>query len=162
MSKPIKVSFEWNKELALTTSKLYYDYDMRHSNKRYMGWFFVGLVQFGIVGALKHDSYGILFVSTFLVAYWYYGRWYFRKRMLYRFYEKNTPENVEVKFTIDDEGIHTQEKLVSWDEILKVLELEEGIFLQKLDEAYYFENSSFTPRKGKTALLAMAKEKGKI
>lgn len=162
MSKPIKVSFKWNKELAFKTSKLYYDYDMRHSNKRYMGWFFVGLVQFGIVGALKHDSYGILFVSTFLVSYWYYGRWFFRRQMLHRFYEKNTPENLEVSFVIDDVALHTQEKLVYWDEILKVIELEEGVFIQKMDEAYYFENSTFTPRKGKMLLLAMAKEKGKI
>ncbi len=162
MSKPIKVSFDWNKELALKTSKLYYDYDMRHSNKRYMGWLFVGLVQFGIVGALKHDSYGILFVSTFLVTYWYYGRWYFRRRMLHRFYEKNTPKNLKVTFTIDDEGLHSEEELIGWDVIIKVIELEEGIFIQNSDNAYYFENSAFIPRKAKSALLTMAKEKGKI
>jgi len=162
MSKPIKVSFEWNKELALKTSKLYYDYDMRHSNKRYMGWFFVGLVQFGIVGALKHDSYGILFISTFFVTYWYYGRWYFRRRMLQKFYAKNMPKNLKVIFTIDDEGLHSQEKLIHWDGIIKVIELEEGVFIQNSDNAYYFENSAFKPRKDKIALLSIAKEKEKI
>ncbi len=162
MSKSIEVSFMWNKELALKTSKLYYDYDMRHSNKRYIGWFFVALVQFGIVGTLKHNSYGILFISTFLVIYWYYGRWYFRKLILQRFYKKNTPKNLEVNFTIDNEGIHTQEKVIEWDTILKVINLEEGVFIQNRDNAYYFENSAFISKKGKTALLAMAKEKEKV
>ena len=162
MSKAIKVSFEWTQELALKTSKLYYDYDMRHSSKRYIGWLFVGLVQFGIVGALKHDSYGILFVSTFLVAYWYYGRWYLRRSMLHHFYEKNTPKNIKVDFTIDKEGIHTQEELIKWDAVVKVIELDEGIFIQKIDEALYFENAAFQSPHGKSDLLHLAKEKEKI
>jgi len=50
MSKVVEINFNWSQELALKASKLYYDYDMKNSNKRYIGWFFVALVQFGIVG----------------------------------------------------------------------------------------------------------------
>ena len=162
MSKPIEVSFEWNKELALKTSKLYYDYDMRHSNKRYVGWFFVGLVQFGIVGALKHGSYGLLYLSTFLVGYWYYGRWFLRKRMLERYYDKNNPQNLQIEFRIDENGLHGKEKNISWDEILKVIELQEGVLVQAKENALFFANAAFQKEGDKSRFLKMAKAKGKI
>ena len=162
MSEPIEVSFEWNKELALKTSKLYYDYDMRHSNKRYVGWFFVALVQFGIVGALKHDSYGLLYLSTFLVGYWYYGRWFLRKRMLERYYDKNNPQNLQIHFSIDENGLYGTEKNIVWDDIIKVIELEEGVLVQARDNALFFANAAFKKEGDKTRFLKMAKEKGKL
>ncbi len=162
MSKPIEVSFEWNKELALKTSKLYYDYDMRHSNKRYVGWFFVALVQFGIVGALKHESYGLLYLSTFLVGYWYYGRWFLRKRMLERYYDKNNPQNLQIEFSIDENGLHGIEKNISWDEVFKVIELEEGVLVQAKENALFFANTAFKKEADKIRFLKIAKEKGKI
>ncbi len=162
MSKPIEVNFKWNKELALTTSKLYYDYDMRHSNKRYLGWFFVALVQFGIVGALKHDSYGLLYLSTFLVGYWYYGRWYLRKRMLLRFYDKNVPKNVDVHFSIDAEGLHGNNEVILWDDIIKIIQLEEGVLVQSTESALFFEKSAFKNAQERRRFIEMATEKGKI
>ena len=162
MSKPIEVNFKWNKELALTTSKLYYDYDMRHSNKRYLGWFFVALVQFGIVGALKHDSYGLLYLSTFLVSYWYYGRWYLRKRMLLRFYDKNVPKNVDVHFSIDAEGLHGNNEVILWDDIIKIIQLEEGVLVQSTESALFFDKSAFKNAQERRRFIQMATEKGKI
>ncbi len=162
MSKPIEVNFKWNKELALTTSKLYYDYDMRHSNKRYLGWFFVALVQFGIVGALKHDSYGLLYLSTFLVGYWYYGRWYLRKRMLLRFYDKNVPKNVDVHFGIDAEGLHGNNEVILWDDIIKIIQLEEGVLVQSTESALFFDKSAFKNAQERRRFIQMATEKGKI
>ena len=162
MSKPIEVNFKWNKELALTTSKLYYDYDMRHSNKRYLGWFFVALVQFGIVGALKHNSYGLLYLSTFLVLYWYYGRWYLRKRMLLRFYDKNVPKNVDVHFSIDAEGLHGNNEVILWDDIIKIIQLEEGVLVQSTESALFFDKSAFKNAQERRRFIKMATEKGKI
>jgi len=162
MFKPIEVNFKWNKELALTTSKLYYDYDMRHSNKRYLGWFFVALVQFGIVGALKHDSYGLLYLSTFLVGYWYYGRWYMRKRMLLRFYDKNVSKNVDVHFSIDAEGLHGNNEVILWDDIIKIIQLQEGVLVQSTVNALFFEKNAFKNVQERRRFIQMATEKGKI
>lgn len=162
MSKKMTVSFIWNKDLALQMSKLLYDYDMRHSAKRYIGWFFVALVQFGIVGALKHESYGILYISTFLVFYWYYGRWYLRKRVLLNYYKKNVPKDTEVHFIIDDQGFHTDKNFISWDDIIKVIELENGMLIQKVNDTLFFQNSAFASLDEKKQFLAMAQERGKM
>ncbi|WP_434580083.1 hypothetical protein MLC52_08820 [Sulfurimonas sp. NW15] len=161
MSKTISVDYIWNKELALQTSKLFYDYDMRHSAKRYIGWFFVALVQFGIVGALKHESYGILYLSTFLVFYWYFGRWFLRKRMLLNFYKKNMPQDTQVHFIIDTEGLHKDKKRIPWEEITRIIELENGILVQSLHDTLFFQNSAFGSVDERKEFLALAKDKGK-
>ena len=162
MSNQIEINFIWNQDLALKTSKLYYDYDMRHSNKRYIGWFFVGLVQFGIVGALKHDSYGLLYASTFLVLYWYYGRWYLRKRMLLNFYKKKSSKNAHIHFIVNDDGLHGDNDLISWNDIHKVIKLDEGILIQSAQNTLFFEDSAFKSSDDRMNFIAIAKEKGKI
>jgi len=162
MSKSIELHFIWNKDLALQTSKLYYDYDMRHSNKRYIGWLFVALVQFGIVGALKHDSYGLLYLSTFLVGYWYYGRWLLRKRVLLNFYKKKSPDNIEMHFIIDDEGLHTESEFILWDDINKIVALEDGILIQSTKDVFFFKESAFDTKDASEQFLKLARVKGKI
>jgi len=162
MSKKIEIVYVWSKDLALKASKLYYDYDMKHSSKRYIGWFFVALTQFAIVGALKHDVFGLLYVSTFFVLYWYYGRWYLRKRMLEKFYAKNNMEGKEVSFLVDESGLHFEDQLIAWDAIEKVLEFDDGVLMQTNDATLFFENDFFHSVKDKKRLLILAKEKEKI
>jgi hypothetical protein len=162
MSKSININFKWNKELALKTSKLYYDYDMRHSNKRYVGWVFVGLVQFGIVGALKHDSFGLLYASTFLVLYWYYGRWYLRKKMLLSFYNKKSSKDAHIHFIVNDDGLHGADDLIAWEDIYKIIKLDKGILVQSTQNTLFFENSAFASEDDKFFFIALAKKKGKI
>jgi hypothetical protein len=161
MSKQIKIAYVWTKELALKASKLYYDYDMRNSTKRYIGWFFVALTQFAIVGALKHDVFGLLYVSTFLVIYWYYGRWYLRKRMLENFYSKNGVEGQKIEFVLDKEGLHYEGQLVSWDSIEKVVKFDDGILMQTNDSTLFFENNFFTSSQDRMDFMELAKSKGK-
>jgi len=162
MSKSVKISYVWSKDIALKASKLYYDYDMRNSSKRYIGWLFVALTQFGIVGALKHDVFGLLYLSTFLVLYWYYGRWYLRKRMLEKFYEKNGVEGKKIEFILDEEGLHFEGQLVSWENIEKVIKFDDGILIQTNDATLFFENSFFESSSARVRFMELAKEKGKV
>ena len=162
MSKKIEINYVWSKELALKASKLYYDYDMRNSSKRYIGWFFVGLTQFAIVGALKHDSYGLLYLSTFLVFYWYYGRWYLRKRMMERFYDKNGTDGKKIHFVLDEEGLHYDDQLVSWDEIIKIIKFDDGILIQTNNSTLFFQNDFFASSDERVRFVELAKTKGKV
>jgi len=161
MFKPIEVNYKWDADLALKTSKLYYEYDMYHSTKRYIGWFFIVLVQFGIVGALKHNSYGLLFLSTFLVLYWYYGRWYLRKRILLNYYSHNIPKDLEVHFAIKEDGLYGQRDIISWDEIGKIIPLKEGALVQSKDEIF-FQNEAFVSQEEQKRFVTLAKKKKKI
>jgi hypothetical protein len=162
MSKKIAIDFVWSKELALKASKLYYDYDMKNSSKRYIGWSFIAFMQFGIVGALKHDVFGLLYLSTFLVLYWYYGRWYLRKRMIEKYYDKNSQVEKEIHFVLDKEGLHTEDRVVSWSDIFKVIQFDDGILIQTSESTLFFLNEFFKSFDDRVAFINLAKENGKM
>jgi len=140
---PVEIHFKWSKPLAVKASKLYYDWDMRHTSKRYIGWFFIALVQFAIVGVLKHNVFGLLYLSTFLVLYWYYIRWYIRKRLIVNYYEKSGIHGEEVTFRLTEEGLWYGETLIDWEHIFKVVKFDDGILLQTLNSTLFFEKNAF-------------------
>ena len=162
MFKEIKIEFTWTKELAIEASKKFYAYDMSHSNKRYLGWFFVGLTQFAIVGALKHDSYGLLYLSTFLVGYWYYGRWYLRKAMLEKFYNKQEIQEKKTYFTLKEEGLYNEDTLIPWDDIFKTIKLDDGVLVQIHKSTLFFKREAFSSYEDMQSFLEIMKTEGKI
>jgi len=162
MSKPVEIRFIWSKEAAVKASKLYYDWDMKHSSKRYIGWLFIALVQFAIVGALKHHVFGLLYLSTFLVIYWYYIRWYIRKRMIVRYYERSQTEKREVLFTLTDEGLSYEDVLIDWDHIFKAVKFDDGILLQTLKHTLFFEKDAFDSYDEMQRFLSIMKQHGKM
>lgn len=162
MFKEINIDFRWTKELAIEASKKFYQYDMRHSSKRYIGWFFVALVQFAIVGALKHDSYGLLYLSTFLVVYWYYGRWYLRKMMLEKFYAKQDIDEYQSSFILKEDGLHNGTTLIGWKDIYRVIQLEDGALVQLKGNTLYFKRDSFKSYEDIQTFYTVMKEQGKF
>ena len=162
MSKEIKINFTYTKELALKASKLFYDYDMKNSSKKYIGWLFIAMMQFGVVGALKHNSFGILFVATFLVIYWYYIRWYIRKFIILKYYDKSNTNNKKVVFSLNDDGLSNLENIISWDNIVRVIKLDDVILLQTNTNTLYFDKQSFNSYKNMQKFLSIMKEKGKF
>ncbi len=162
MSKNVEIKFTWSKDLAVKASKLYYDWDMKTSGKKYVGWIFIAMMQFGVVGALKHDSFGILFISTFLVIYWYYIRWFLRKRMIVKFYEKSGLDAQDVVFTLVDDGLHYNEALIGWDDITKVIKFDDGILIQTIDSTLFFQREAFKSYDDVQRFMKIMKNKEKV
>ena len=162
MFKQIEINFTYSKELAIKASKLYYDYDMKASRKRYIGWLFIALMQFGVVGALKHDSFGLLYIATLLVFYWYYGRWFIRKSMIVKFYEKSNLVDKKMSFTLKDDGLHYDDEKIDWENILKVIKFEDGILIQSSQNTLFFQREAFKSYEDVEAFLSLMKERGKI
>jgi len=161
MFKEIKISFTWDKESAIKASKLYYDWDMRNSSKRYIGWLFIALTQFAIVGALKHNAYGLLYISTFLVVYWYYGRWYLRQQMIQRFYKKSNIDNTKVTLFLKNDGLHYNDSIIEFDNIKKVLEIDEAIIVQTDSMPLFLTKDAFVNYESLHQFLNIMREKGK-
>ncbi|MCX6052671.1 MAG: YcxB family protein [Campylobacterales bacterium] len=129
MSSAIDIVYVWNKETFLKASKATYDYEMKHSPKRFLGWIFIAFTQFGVVGALKKDVYGLLIISTVLVIYWYAMRWPLRKIILLKSFEASSNKNHKFIMSADNAGIKVDETLIKWDAILEVLSLKNGFLL---------------------------------
>jgi len=110
-SKDKIINFIWSEKFALDSAKALYDYELQHSNKKYIGWFFVALAQFGVVGALKHNVYGFLVVATIGLVYWYILRWPLRAWFIKKSFKKSPFANKNITFTIKTDGIYKDDKL---------------------------------------------------
>jgi len=152
MSKVFNTKYLWSEEVALLSSELFYKYEFRHSYRRYMGWAFIAMAQFGVVGALKHDAYGMLIVSSFLLLYWYGVRWQLRKRLAKRLFGISPLANQEVTTSFDAEGMKTDDTFTPWSEIEKVVEVESGFLFYGEHQSNFFPKNAFSSSEDRDAL----------
>jgi len=155
MSKTIEAKFVWNEAVALLSSELFYKYEFRHSYRRYIGWLFIAMAQFGVVGALKHDAYGMLVVSSFLLIYWYAIRWQLRKRLALKLFSSSPQANQEIITSFDAEGLETDGEIVPWTEVLKVVEKEAGFLFYAQEQPSFFPKEAFSSSDERDSLRAM-------
>ncbi len=155
MSKKIKLVYVWDKEIFLQASKAIYDFNMKHSPKRFLGWFFIALTQFGVVGALNKDIYGLLIVSTFLVVYWYVLHWPLRKNILLRGFMASDIKNHKFIIEIDENNLKIDENLIKWQEILEVISLSSGYLLYREDSFLFFPKSAFKSAEDREKFIGM-------
>ncbi len=157
MFKPIKLTYTWDKKTFLDASHQAYKYEMKHSSKRFLGWIFIAMTQFGVVAAIRKGSIGLLLVSTILVLYWYFFRWKIRKRLI----EKSFDQERIYHVTIEKEKIIINQTDIDWDTILEVISLEKG-FLLFFDKSFlFFPATAFKDIDEKNAFAKLAKEKAK-
>ena len=145
MSKTVTLSFLYNEEFFLKSTKKVYDYELKTSNKKYIGWLFLALLQFAIVGALKHNAYGLLYLSTVFLLYWYLLRWQLRKYLALKWFNKLPIKNTTIDVTIDKEGITSNlysEKLY-FNAIDFYVKLDDGVLLLHDGVASLFLSTQF-------------------
>lgn len=156
MSKSIKINYIWDKDLAIESSYDIYQYELKNSNRRFIGWFLIGLTQFGIVGALKHNAYGILFISTIALFYWYILRWPIRKFLIQRSFKNSNFLNETISLEITNNAILSNNKVqVSLDSISKTLILTNGIVLYHNLGTIYIPNKAFKTIKDKNLFKSL-------
>ncbi len=143
MSKSIHATIKWDEKQALKAAELVYKHDMRHSPKRYTGWLFIALMQFGIVAALKYNSFTLLVVSAFLVFYWYVLRWWLRKRLIEKFYKKKDIRPTTLHLYCNEEGISIQKQQIKWSDVAYAFETDTAILIQTNEELLYIPLDSF-------------------
>lgn len=158
MSKPIEIHYTWSKELFLEASKATYEFELRHSPKRFLGWFFIALTQFGVVGALKKDAYGLLLVSTLLVIYWYALRWPLRKFMIAKTYEAQAEKNHKFLMQAHSDGLEINGTLLPWEDIREAVSLEGGFLLFYAEKFLYIPKGAFVSVEEKDCFSYLAKE----
>jgi len=160
MSKTVQASFVWNEAVALRSSELFYKYEFRHSYRRYVGWLFIAMAQFGVVGALKHDAYGMLVLSSFLLIYWYGIRWQMRKRLAKRLFKSTPMANQEIVTTFSEAGLRSGDEDISWAEVEKVVEKEDGFLFFMTSKSSFFPKEAFESDEMRDALRSHIKKSG--
>jgi len=155
--KDIKIEFTWNEELAKKSFDEIYKYEFNNSAKKYIGWFFIALLQFGVVAALKKGDITLLAFSTFMLIYWYYIKKIIAKK---RFLKLNSkPKNV--KIIANKDGLHFINENISWkwDEIEDIKKLDNGLIIVKYPNHYFIPNSGFKSIEDRSSFLSFYNKK---
>ena len=154
MSKAV-AKLIWDEATALRSSELLYKYEFRHSYRRYVGWLFIAMAQFGVVGALKHDAYGMLILSSFLLVYWYVIRWQLRKRLARKSFKTSPLADREIEIGFDADGFVTDGGVIPWHDVDKVVEYNGDFLFYTKEQAIFFPKKAFDSSETRTALRTL-------
>jgi len=157
MSKPITISYLWDKDTYLKASEIAYKYELKHSPKRFLGWIFIALTQFGVVSAMKGGAIGLLLLSSILVVYWYYFRWQIRKKILLKNFDTSNNANHQFKIIADDKGLNIDKVDIQWSSILEVISFAEGFLLYHNDTFIFLPSKAFDSIEEKNHFTSLAK-----
>lgn len=156
MSKDITLNFLWDKEIYMKAGELAYSYKMFHTPKKYMGWFFIALLQFGVVGALLKGTLAILLFSTILLIYWYYIKKIIEKSILSKSFEKKKKANKRLHILINDNAITINKKTILWDEIPLIVVEHYGYLLDHKNGFLFFPKKAFTSEEDNVLFIKIA------
>jgi len=165
MSKPIKVSYIWNRENVESLFEASYKYQFNNSHKRYIGWFFIAIMQFGVVAALKKGAFELLLFSTIMVVYWYYGKKIIAKKRAKKSFETSKFKDKKIEMLIDEDGytlLSPYQEKWSWDDVQEVIELNNDIMLYKHPNFHYIPEKGFESMEEKSRFKSLVREYGRL
>ena len=160
--KPIEITYIWDKENFEKAFLKSYTHQFKNSARRYVGWFFIALAQFGVVAALKGGSIGLLMLATILILYWYVvKKWLVHQRAI-KAYENSPLKNSQIKLYITEDGLKQESTLIPWQDIQGLVPIEDDILLYYKEKAFYIPSNAFVSIEEKSRLKSLAKEKGRL
>ena len=161
-SNKIKISYKWNRANSDIAFEKSYTYHYKNSMRRYIGWLFVAMAQFGVVFALKGNHIGLLLFSTILIIYWYLiKKWLVKKRVI-RDFENSEHKDKVIEMYVDEAGIVQNNELIPWENINGIVVADDALMLYQKGKEYYIPSDSFEDYEQKTRFKAIAKERGKL
>jgi hypothetical protein len=108
---------------------------------------------------MKKGAVGLLFISTFLVIYWYMLRWSLRKRFISKTFDKSKNANHNYQIEVNDEELVIDETPLPWSKIKRVISLKEGFLLYHKEEFFFFPSTAFKDLEERNKFASIAKQK---
>ncbi len=159
MSKSLHVSYNWDTKKFLQGAKVAYDYELKNSRKRFLGWIFIALTQFGVVLALKQGTIGMLTLSTILVLYWYGFRWKIREYFLIKSFKNSPLKDKSFEVKLNDEGLFFNNSPIDFKDIYEIVSTDEGVLLYFIDNYIFIPSSAFENLEDKSEFVKIIKRK---
>ena len=160
-SDTVEISYVWDRENLEKSFEKAYTHYYKNSARRYIGWFFVALAQFGVVAALKKGSVALLLFATLLLLYWYVvKKWLLRRRTI-RAFEKAPLKNKKIRLTVTEEGIVQDGETIPWDAVEGVESIDGDIVLYSGGKNFYIPRSGFRSSEDLEKFREIVTEKGK-
>jgi len=166
MSDSVRIQYVWNQENVEKLFAASYAYMFQHSARRYIGWFFVALLQFGIVALFKAGAPGLMMFSSLALLYWYPGRKWLARRRAVRSWAQSPYRDQTIRIVADGDGleIHTDESgaQLGWDEIDGVMSLGDDVLLLREPHLHYIPSVAFDSIDSKSRFKRLAKSNKKL
>ncbi len=158
----ITIRYTYDRANALRLFENSYRYLFTHSYRRYIGWFFIALLQFGVVAALKQGRFGVMLFSSVTLMYWYVVKKAISKRRALSSYEHSPLKESTITLVADDEGIRIShnkgETFWHWEEIDDIVDAGEDVLIYKNPLFYYIPSTGFPSLEAKNAFKRLAKK----
>jgi len=135
-----RVEFEWDRDSFVDASMAVYRYELSKSPKRFLGFIFIALSQFGVVILLKRGQIGLLLLSSLLLIYWYFLREKIRRKI----YEKSFREGKFI-LEIENNQLKINKIGIDWQDISKVLVFDKGFVIFYKNQSLFIPKSPFSP-----------------
>jgi len=166
MSEPIRIRYTWSRKNVEKLFDASYHYVFGHSARRYIGWFFIALLQFGVVAALKKGAVGLLLFSSLVLLYWYVGKRLIARRRALASWEDSPFRDQTITIFADDDGleIHSAQGDVqwSWDDLQAVAPIGDDVMIYHAQHAHYIPAGGFASIEDKSRFKSLAKKHGKL
>ncbi len=157
--KTLIVKYIWDKDTFIKGSKSLYMDMLRNSPKRFIGWFFIALSQFGLVAFYKKGAFGLLMISTVFLLYWYVLRWPIRKIFLLKSFKTSPLKDKEVNITFNNNNIVVDNEItLKYSDIPRVLIEKEGYLFYYRENFFFIPKEALDEQKEKTFLSLIKKK----
>ncbi len=161
MSK-VKISYIWDEQNFNKLFNKAYNYQFKNSPRRYIGWLFIALAQFGVVAAFKKGSIAILLFSSILLIYWYYIKKILVKRRAYKEFLDSPLKDKRIELIVNRDGIEQGDTKILWSDIEEVVPIGDDILIVSKNRSYYIPSSGFESIEERSYFKSLAKEAGKL
>ena len=160
MSKVVKLDFIWDKNIATKSFDELYRYEFNHSAKKYIGWFFIALLQFGVVATFKKGNASLLIFSTIVLGYWYFFKKMIAKSLFLKRFENDPLKDKKISLEADEKGLYfkNQNSFWKWSEIESLVDVKNGLLLIKHPNHYFIPLSAFKSFEDKNDFKMLYKE----
>jgi hypothetical protein len=147
-NKTISLKYRWGEEEFLTSNRIHYRLRMKEPAFRFLGYFLVLSVAYGLFIALAHGIYPVLAATLLFAIYWYVLRWRIQRGRLLRDFKTKAKAVREVQWIVDDDGFRGKtddgSSEFSWDTVRKVVFSEEGFLLYQYPAILFLPRKAFT------------------
>ena len=156
------ISYVWDRDNFEKSFESAYTYHYKNSARRYIGWLFIAMAQFGVVAALKKGQVGLLMLSTLLILYWYVvKKWLLRQRAI-RSFENSPLRDKKITLTVTDEAIEQDGQKIAWDAVEGVESAGGDLILYHGGKSFYIPQKAFPSPEALSRFKSIAKSKGKL
>ena len=129
-----------------------------------MGWFFIALLQFGLVAAVKQGTIGLLLFSSIVLFYWYFLRKMLARRRAFKVFNESSFKDKKVYIDVDEKGFevlnHEGKRVLEWKDIKEVMPVGDDILIFSPPNFYYIPSGAFASIEDKNSLKKLARKEG--